>query len=113
MRALPTTTPNNVAAVDDIGPGNANHHFVIQGLGDSRWEVQFQRGPRGEANAVAGVFDDDLLAILECRMQGFQDGPYACVENEEALQHILMARKALAQRVADRMARQVLGKYQA
>jgi len=112
MRSIPTHTPSNVVATDERDPnaGNASHTYGIQGLGPDVTKIQFQHGPRTEDDSTTGVFDDDLLAICQDRLEGFQSGPFACKENEGALAHIKEARGALAHRVADRIARGVLGK---
>jgi hypothetical protein len=66
-------------------------------------------GPRGEAGSKPGVFDDDLLAIVQDRLECFQSGPYACDENAVALGYIKAAREAQELRIARRMASGVLG----
>ncbi len=112
MRALPTNSPTNVAAIDERDPnaGGASHHYAIQwGGAKDVTRVQFQHGPRGVAASTPGVFEDDLLAILEDRLALFQTGPFACAENEEALAGIRHARFHLGQRVAKRIAQGVLG----
>jgi hypothetical protein len=112
MRTLPNNAPTNVAALDDRDPkaGNASHEYGIQWGGPKEvTRVQFQHGPRGVVGSVPGVFDDDLLAIAQDRMEGFQTGPFACAENAEALEHIKAARAALGLRVARRIAQGVLG----
>lgn len=111
MRAIPVTCPVNVSVLDEPGPGGANHSYAIQyGGPEQTLHVQFQRGPRGEEGSASGVFEDALLAILEDRLAAFQSGPFACPENGEALDGVRAARKAMADRVAKRMARGVLGK---
>jgi hypothetical protein len=112
MNAIPTNSPTNVAAIDDRDPkaGNASHVYGIQYGGPSDVvRIQFQHGPRGEASSVPGVFDDDLAAILEDRLAGFQSGSYACPENAAALDSIRAYRAALGERVARRIAKGVLG----
>lgn len=112
MRALPNLAPTNVAALDDKDPngGGASHVYGIQyGGPDAVCTIGFQHGPRGVEGSTAGVFDDDLLAIIEDRMACFQAGPYACEQNLVALGAIREAREALGERVADRMKRAVLG----
>lgn len=112
MKALATLAPTNVAALDDRDPnaGNASHTYGIQWGGPlDVTRIQFQHGPRGESSSTPGVFDDDLLAVLQDRMEGFQSGPYACSENEDALKHIKAAREALGRRVAARISKGVLG----
>lgn len=112
MRSLPTHSPSNVAALDakDPNAGNASHQYAIQfGGPDKICFIPFQHGPRGVEGSIPGIFDDDLLAILEDRLRGFQSGPFACEENEIALALIVKARDALAERVAKRIAKGVLG----
>lgn len=112
MRTLPNNAPTNVAALDDRDPkaGNASHAYGIQYGGPKEvLHVPFQHGPRGVTGSTPGVFDDDLLAIIEDRMAGFQSGPFACEENQSALDHIKAAREALGLRVARRIAQGVLG----
>jgi len=112
MKSIPNHAPTSVAALDDRDPnaGNASHVYGIQFGGPADvTRVQFQHGPRGVATSTPGVFDDDLLAIIEDRLQGFQSGPFACVENAEALAGVQAARDALARRVAARIKKGVLG----
>ena len=112
MRALPTNAPTNVAAIDERDPnaGGASHAYGIQWGGPKDvTRIQFQHGPRGVEGSKPGVFDDDLLAILEDRLVLFQAGPFACAENEEALAGVRHARFHLGQRVAKRISQGVLG----
>jgi hypothetical protein len=112
MRALPNNAPTNVAAIDERDPkaGNASHTYGIQYGGPKDvCHVQFQHGPRGVEGSTPGVFDDDLLAIIEDRLVAFQGGPFACNENAEALTAVRDAREALGKRVARRIAQGVLG----
>lgn len=112
MRAIPNLAPTNVAAIDerDLKAGNANHVYAIQyGAPGNVLRIPFQHGPRAVEGSTPGVFDDDLLAVIEDRLACFQGGPFACVENEVALHHLRLAREALGVRVARRMAKGVLG----
>lgn len=112
MHALPNNAPTNVAALDDRDPdaGNANHTYGIQWGGPKDiTKIQFQHGPRGVEGSTPGVFDDDLLTVIEDRLVGFQSGPFACTENAEALQAVRSARFFLGQRAARRIAQGVLG----
>lgn len=115
MRSIPNNAPSNVAALDtrDVTCGNASHLYAVQygGPGDICY-IQFQHGPRAVEGSVAGVFDDDLLAVLQDRLEGFQSGQYACPENATALHHVQLAREALGLRVARRLAQGVLGANQ-
>lgn len=112
MEAIPTLAPTNVAAIDERDPnaGGACHIYGIQYGGPKDvLRVQFQHGARGIEGSIPGVFDDDLLAILEHRLECFQSGPFACDENAVALQHVRVARTALGLRVARRIEKGVLG----
>ena len=112
MRAIPTNSPASTAAIDDRNPsaGNASHVYGVQYGGPSDVvRINFQHGPRGIEGSAPGIFDDDLLAIVEDRLIGFQSGLFACAENADALGHIKAAREALGLRVARRIAKGVLG----
>lgn len=112
MRAIPNNAPSNVAALDDRDPnaGNASHTYGIQYGGPKDVvKIPFQHGPRGVEGSTPGVFDDDLLAIIEDRLVGFQSGPFACEENGYALTAVREARAWLGRRVARRIAQGVLG----
>lgn len=112
MKAIPNNAPTNVAATDERDPnaGNASHVYGIQWGGPKDvTTIQFQHGPRGVLGSKPGIFDDDLLAIIADRLEGFQSGPYACAENATALSHVMQAREALGLRVARRISQGVLG----
>lgn len=112
MKALPTCSPTNVAALDAPDPqaGGACHVYGVQWGGPKDvLVVKFQHGARGAEGSTPGVFDDDLLAIIQDRLECFQAGPFACDENEEALEAVRVARAHLSERVARRMAKGVLG----
>lgn len=112
MESIPNLAPTNVAAIDDRDPnaGGACHVYGVQFGGPSDvLKVVFQHGARGEPGSVAGIFDDDLLAIVEHRLVCFQAGPFASPHNEASLASVRAARAHLGARVADRIKRGVLG----
>lgn len=112
MKTIPNNAPSNVVALDASDPnaGNAHHAFGIQyGGPQDVCRIQFQHGPRGAEGSTPGIFDDDLLAIIQTRLEGFQSGPYPCEENQDALDAVVAAREALGLRVARRVAQGVLG----
>lgn len=113
MRSIPVACPCNLAAIDEPGPGGAHHHYAIRLVNGEIVEIRLQCGPLGEPGAVAGIWDDVLLAIVSHRMSDFQAGPFACEANAEVLRLVEAAREVLGQRVADRLKRGVLGKNQA
>ncbi|EPY2275156.1 ABC transporter ATPase [Clostridium sporogenes] len=105
---------NEVYALDDKGPGGANHVYMICKKGEEILDsvlvdIQFQKGPRKEDSASNGVLDTDLLEIVRHRLIAFQEGPYASDYNAKALTHIEEALMWLNRRVEDRIERNVLG----
>ena len=111
---------NRVFAADEIGPGGANHEYVIYKdtlIDKDTLEhemkvlltIQFQNGARKEENSIDGIIDTDLLEIVRDRLQCFQKGPYSSRENACALTHIEEALMWLNRRVEDRIERNVLG----
>jgi hypothetical protein len=110
MKNLETCTPNTIEIGDEPGPGGANHDYSIYAGEILICPVEFQRGPRNEDDRRNGVLEDDLLAIIEHRLAAFQAGPYACEHNARAMEGIRIARRALADRVAERTARGVMGR---
>lgn len=112
MHPIPSNSPSNVVAIDEHDPnaGGACHAYAIQFRGPTDvCIVQFQHGPRAVDGSIPGVFDDDLLAIVQDRLEAFQQGPFACPENECALNGVRMARQYLGHRVAARVKAGVLG----
>ena len=111
---------NNVYAVDEIGPGGANHCYAVfnKDLEEEQrimsynpmLEIQLQCGPRKEENSIHGVIDTDLLEIVRDRLKAFQAGPFSSEYNEKALEHVEEALMWMNRRVEDRIERNVLGK---
>ena len=105
----------NVYASDYIGPGNAHHNYDIvhkeEGKLD-RWlaEVRFQDGPIKEVG-INGIMDENLLAIVIDRLQGFQSGDYKSRYNAIAMTKIEEALMWLQKRTRDREARGVEGTH--
>lgn len=108
MRSIATMSPSNLVVLDEPVNGVC-HHYGIQN-NDFYMEVKFQKGPRNLSDSIPGCFDSDLINILKDRLKGFQSGPYATDENQKALALLEEAEQALGRRVADRVARGVLGK---
>jgi hypothetical protein len=106
-----------VLVLDEPGSGGANHHYEIQiptreeNCTATTIPVRFQNGPIAEAG-VNGLTHEALLAILIDRMEGFQAGPYASHDNQEALDAMRVAQTALQRRTLARMARGVEGTHQ-
>jgi len=115
-----------ITAIDEPGPGNAHHNYVITWEASERarsnWNVEdfdgrmslpvvFQKGPIKESG-VNGVSNESLLAIVQDRLLSFQRGPYACDENNEALMAVESAIFNLNKRTEARMQRGVEGTNQ-
>lgn len=109
-----------INVLDEPGPGGANHEYQIRrwvtGTGDQHDDaelcnIKFQKGPIKE-DGVNGVSNEALLAIVLDRLQGFQQGPYACYANQCAIERISQAMAALMQRTEERIARGVEGTSQ-
>ena len=115
MRKLEIGTDKytTVYAVDEKGAGNANHEYHVKWDKDnngyiSTQSVKFQKGAIKE-NGVNGVMNEDLLAMVIDRLQGFQSGQYACRENAIALTKLEEALMWLRKRTQDREKRGVEG----
>ncbi len=98
-----------VKDLDDPGQGNANHEYEVV-LAENRniilCNVHFQNGPIKEFGVI-GVMNEDLIAIVIDRLEGFQSGKFACDLNERALYHLELSLKAMNERTNAREARGV------
>lgn len=103
-----------VAATDDLGPGGANHKYVIRHIPEPGNEssfstnINFQNGPIKESG-VNGVTHEALLAIIEDRLVHFQKGPFANHYNADALRFVREAMRVLRERTEERLRRGVEG----
>lgn len=106
-----------VRARDEKTHGGASHEYYVS-RADSPSDtvagefghVQFQKGPVSE-EGLNGCFMEDLLAIVVDRLEGFQSGDFACRENALALTKIQEALHWLNHRTADRIERDVEGRF--
>lgn len=113
--SIGTQKYTKVVCTDEPGAGNACHNYDVVSVAGSDNEpvaiftrVIFQNGPIKEAG-VNGCHNEDLLAIVADRLQGFQSGPYACRENAIALTKIYEALHWLNHRTQARIDRGVEG----
>lgn len=100
-----------VFACDERGTGNANHKYSVNTTKEPSTilgVVDFQKGPIQE-NGINGVMNEDLIAIVIDRLQGFQDSNYKCRENAIALTKLEEALLWLRKRTMDRERRNVEG----
>lgn len=106
-----------ITVLDQPGAGGANHEYRIEATGDgigkphkiADHHISFQNGPINE-HGVNGITQEVLLAIVADRLEAFQAGPFGCLENLNALEHVRDAMTWLASRTKARMARGVEGK---
>ena len=105
-----------VFCLDEPGAGGACHKYAIESVQKQPDNtpiarlgfVEFQNGPILEAG-INGVQNEDLLAIVIDRLEGFQSGQYACRDNAIALTKCQEALLWLQKRTRDRQARGVEG----
>ncbi len=107
-----TTKYTKVAALDERGAGNANHRYQVQPVGKSSGFVMgcitFQNGPIKE-RGVNGLANEDLIAIVIDRLEGFQAGSYSHEANAAAIKSLYEALAHLRSRTDEREARGVEG----
>ena len=105
-----------VVCKDESGAGGACHAYVVLPVKRpippvSFAEVDFQNGPVAE-HGVNGCHNEDLIAIVLDRLQGFQKGTHSCRENALAITRLEEALHWLHHRTADRERRGVEGTSQ-
>ncbi len=110
--ANPANDRIQITVMDEPGAGGANHYYVVDvdGSESAGLDVHFQNGPIAEVG-VNGVTQEVLLAIVIDRLRCFQNGPFACKENNEALVHAVESLDWLKSRTKARMARGVEGTH--
>lgn len=100
---------------DEPGSGGACHKYTISApiehadFNDT--DIDFQNGPIKEAG-VNGLTHEVLLAILIDRMEGFQAGRFANINNADALLNLRAALYFLQLRTRERIARNVEGTHE-
>lgn len=94
---------------------NAPHHFQVYKIEEYPEypqaiiaEINFQEGSIKE-NGVNGVTNEDLIAIVIARLEGFQNSDYRSRENACAITKLEEALMWLNKRTLDREARNVEG----
>lgn len=91
---------------------NAPHTFNygIAETGELLGTIHFQEGPIKE-NGVNGVCNEDLIAMVICRLEHFQESEYACRENALAITKLEEALLWLRKRTMGREKRGVEGTH--
>lgn len=104
----------DIIVTDAPGAGGANHRYLVYwpeaGGYIQAQAINFQNGPIKE-NGVNGMTQEVLLTIVQHRLECFQNGPYACKENETALGYVTLALETLKGRTLGRMKRGVEGTH--
>jgi hypothetical protein len=91
---------------------NAPHHFSVTNTeGEVLSVIDFQEGPIKE-NGVNGVCNEDLIAMVITRLEGFQKSEFACRDNALAITKLEEALLWLRKRTMGREARGVEGTHQ-
>lgn len=92
---------------------NAPHHFDVvafDGEGDIVGGINFQEGPIKETG-VNGVMNEDLIAMVICRLEHFQQTEFVCRENAMAITKLEEALLWLRKRTMGREQRSVEGTH--
>lgn len=96
---------------------NAPHHFSVESVPQQSNEpiailaqVDFQEGPIKECG-VNGVCNEDLIAMVICRLDHFQKSEFACRENACAITKLEEALLWLRKRTMGRENRGVEGTH--
>jgi hypothetical protein len=115
-----------IEVLDAPGAGGACHLYHLTGFDSGTnpsdpWTARhgqpathstilFQNGPVPQVG-TNGVTHEALLAVVADRLRSFQYGPYACIENANALACIEQAMGHLHSRTLARVARGVEGTH--
>ena len=104
----------DVHAIDEQGAGGANHIYHTNKKDSTVLlsATYFQNGAILD-NGVNGTTNEAELAKVRHRLECFQEGPFPCDENAEALEHVIQAIQALEKRTKNRKKRGVEGKDKA
>ena len=91
---------------------HAPNNFIVKRQEDNKiiGMISFQEGPIKE-NGVNGVANEDLLGMVLTRLNYFQDSPFRCAENEEAIHLIERTLTVLRERTNKRIERNVEGTH--
>lgn len=92
---------------------NAPHHFQVRLSGESLEilsEVDFQEGAIKE-HGINGVNNEDLIAMVICRLEHFNQSEFRCRENSMAITKLEEALLWLRKRTMGREKRGVEGTH--
>jgi hypothetical protein len=100
-----------VIVEDEKGEGGAYHKYKIVHVGNESINyanIKFQKGSVKESD-INGCYIEDLLIIVQDRLECFQNGDFPCLENELALSCVSQALNWLNYRTKERQKRGVEG----
>lgn len=111
MRKIGDERYTTLVCLDAPGQGGACHEYKVgpseyDGTEEEFAKINFQNGSIKESG-VNGCQNEDLIAIVVDRLQGFQNGDFKCRENAIALTHLETALLWLNKRTKDRIDRGV------
>lgn len=91
---------------------NAPHSFKVVKSDDNEQivDIHFQEGPIKECG-VNGVCNEDLINMVLCRLQHFQESEFKCDENANAIIYLKSALDELRKRTNKRESRGVEGTH--
>jgi hypothetical protein len=110
----------NINVLDEPGAGGACHEYLISAtvllreieLGTKEiklCQISFQNGPVLEAG-INGLTQEALITVCIDRLRCFQEGDFACDDNQDALSHLEAALTCLQKRTRTRLERGVEGR---
>lgn len=97
---------------EDLFSDNAPHTFVVLSSEESKplGGIHFQEGPIKESG-VNGVMNEDLIAMVICRLEHFNQSDFRCRENSMAITKLEEALLWLRKRTVSREQRGVEGTH--
>lgn len=106
------TTKYTDVMVEEEYQYNAPHYFEVRKAenGEKICNIHFQEGPIKECG-VNGVCNEDLINMVLCRLQHFQESEFKCRENALAITKLEEALLWLRARTMAREARGVEGTH--
>lgn len=94
---------------------NAPHTFLLVGnyegekdVAEVKSSMYFQEGPVKEVD-INGFSNEQVILAVLTRLEAFQNSPYKCKENEDAIFHLNEALEAMYSRTCNREKRNVEG----
>ena len=100
---------HNTVSTEQVRGGYAQDGLFENG--DERFRIRWQDGPvnRDAGEQPNGAFVEDVLEVCKLRLKAYQDSPFSCQENENAISFIEGAIGELNRRMDDRASGGVLG----